>query len=174
MTISRATIDKLGIKLYDSPSAVVSELIANAYDVDAEKVTIEIPLDRWLATIQDGKLADKGFEIVVRDDGIGMKPDIINDFYLRIGTDPRKDPKRGPRTKDKKRLRIGRKGIGKRALGHKNIKNTLIYTQLAEFEEEDQFISKVAKTVEEACEFVEKGFEYICDLNDVKIFRKRK
>lgn len=115
MTISRTTIDKLGIKLYDSPSAVVSELIANAYDADAEKVTIEIPLDRWLATIQDGKPVDRGFEIVVRDDGIGMKPDIINDFYLRIGTDPRKDPNRGPQTKDKKRLRLGRKGIGKLA-----------------------------------------------------------
>jgi hypothetical protein len=115
MTISRTTIDKLGIKLYDSPSAVVSELIANSYDADAEKVMIEVPLDKWLATIQDGKLVDKDFEIVIRDDGVGMYPEVINDFYLRIGTDPRKDPKRGPQTQEKKRLRIGRKGIGKLA-----------------------------------------------------------
>jgi len=115
MTISRTTIDKLGIKLYDSPSAVVSEMIANSYDADAEKVMIEIPLDKWLATVQDGKLVDKGFEIVIRDDGIGMNPEVINDFYLKIGTDPRKDPRRGPRTQEKKRLRIGRKGIGKLA-----------------------------------------------------------
>jgi hypothetical protein len=115
MTISRTTIDKLGIKLYDSPSAVVSELIANSYDADAENVEVEIPLDKWLATVQNGKVVDKGFEIVIRDDGIGMNPDVINDFYLRIGTDPRKDPKRGPRTLEKKRLRIGRKGIGKLA-----------------------------------------------------------
>lgn len=115
MTISRTTIDKLGIKLYDSPSAVVSEIIANSYDADAENVEVEIPLGKWLATVQNGKVVDRGFEIVIRDDGIGMNPDVINDFYLRIGTDPRKDPRRGPRTKEKKRLRIGRKGIGKLA-----------------------------------------------------------
>ena len=34
-------------------------------------------------------------------------------------------------------------------LGHKNVKNTLVYTQLISFEA-DQYISKVAKTVEEA------------------------
>jgi len=33
-----------------------------------------------------------------------------------------------------------------RLLGHKNIKNTLIYTQLIEFEEDDGFVCKVAKT----------------------------
>ena len=31
MTTSRTTIDKLGVKLYDKASAVVSELIANSY-----------------------------------------------------------------------------------------------------------------------------------------------
>ena len=62
-----------------------------------------------------------------------------------------------------------------RLLGHKNIKNTLIYTQLVEFEENtDQYISKVATTVDEARELIEKGFEYVCDMDGVKIFRKRK
>ena len=42
-----------------------------------------------------------------------------------------------------------------RLLGHKNIKNTLIYTQLVEFEENtDQYISKVATTVDEARELI--------------------
>jgi len=31
-----------------------------------------------------------------------------------------------------------------------------------------------AKTVKEACELVEAGFEYVCEMDDVKIFRKRK
>lgn len=115
MTISRTTIDKLGIKLYDSPSAVVSELIANSYDADAVTVEIKIPLDKWLATKQDGKIADKGYEIVIKDDGHGMVPSVINDFYLKIGTDPRKDAKRGPLSIEKKRPRMGRKGIGKLA-----------------------------------------------------------
>jgi len=61
-----------------------------------------------------------------------------------------------------------------KVLGHKNIKNTLIYTQLVDFKEEDEFISKVATTVEEACRLVESGFEYVCDVNGAKIFRKRK
>jgi hypothetical protein len=34
--------------------------------------------------------------------------------------------------------------------------------------------SKVAKTVKDACELVEAGFEYVCEMDDVKIFRKRK
>jgi hypothetical protein len=115
MTISRTTIDKLGIKLYDSPSAVVSELIANSYDADSETVHITIPLDKWLATKQEGRLVDKGYEITIVDTGHGMEPSVINDFYLKIGTDARKDARRGPYSLEKKRPRMGRKGIGKLA-----------------------------------------------------------
>jgi hypothetical protein len=115
MTISRTTIDKLGIKLYDKASAVVSELIANSYDADAENVTVKIPLSTWLATRRGGKLVDRGLEIIVEDDGHGMTPGVINDFYLRVGTDPRKDKRRGPTSLDKGRARMGRKGIGKLA-----------------------------------------------------------
>jgi integrase len=63
-----------------------------------------------------------------------------------------------------------------RLLGHKNIKNTLIYTQLIENVEgnDSEYISKVAGTVEEARALVEAGFEYVCDIEGVKIFRKRK
>ncbi len=49
MVISRTTIDKLGIKLYDKASAVIAELIANAYDADAENVKVEVPLGLYLA-----------------------------------------------------------------------------------------------------------------------------
>jgi len=58
-------------------------------------------------------------------------------------------------------------------LGHRDIKTTLIYTQLIQFEGED-YHSAVAKTVEEARKLVETGFEYVTDFNDVKLFRKRK
>ena len=64
-----------------------------------------------------------------------------------------------------------------RFLGHKNIRNTLAYVQLEEtiFEKgDDQFISKAATTVEEVLKLVEAGFEYVCDVNDAKVFRKRK
>ena len=52
-------------------------------------------------------------------------------------------------------------------------KNTLIYTRLIEFRE-DEFICKVAKTVEEARQLVENGFDFICAFDDAKLFRKRK
>lgn len=58
-------------------------------------------------------------------------------------------------------------------LGHRNIKNTLIYTHLVDFRD-DEYISKVANTVEEACKLVEAGFDYVCQINGVQIFRKRK
>jgi integrase len=61
-----------------------------------------------------------------------------------------------------------------KVLGHKNIKNTLIYTQLISFPGEDEFICKAAKTVDEAKQLIEAGFEYVCDIDDVKLFRKRK
>ncbi|MFF0121259.1 ATP-binding protein [Micromonospora arida] len=66
MKISRLTIDKLGIKLYDRVTAVLAELIANSYDADAETVTIALPWGTLLArTGKSGpgehvKLADGG------------------------------------------------------------------------------------------------------------------
>lgn len=63
----------------------------------------------------------------------------------------------------------------KQLLGHRNIKNTLLYTQLAKFREEDEeFVCKVAKTPNEVQGLIENGFEYICDIDDLKFFRKRK
>lgn len=61
-------------------------------------------------------------------------------------------------------------------LGHKNIKNTLVYTHLAEelFEGQDEYVSKVAKTEHDACTLIDAGFEYVCDFNGDKLFRKRK
>ena len=60
-----------------------------------------------------------------------------------------------------------------RILGHKNIKNTLVYTHLVNFEE-DEYVSKAAWTLEDAQKLVEAGFEYVCDVEGAKLFRKRK
>ncbi|MCD6243234.1 site-specific integrase, partial [Candidatus Bathyarchaeota archaeon] len=65
----------------------------------------------------------------------------------------------------------------KELLGHKNIQNTLIYITIdkAIFQNTtEEFHVKTAKTVEEACKLIEVGFEYVCEINGVKIFRKRK
>lgn len=62
------------------------------------------------------------------------------------------------------------------ALGHKNIKNTLLYVQLEEalFQGEQDYISKVAKTEKDICALIEVGFEYVTEFEGAKIFRKRK
>jgi site-specific recombinase XerD len=60
-------------------------------------------------------------------------------------------------------------------LGHKNIKNTLIYTQLVKLEKEDAFYSATAKTTEEAKNLIDSGFEYVCTTPEcIMLFRKRK
>ncbi|MDH7478357.1 MAG: tyrosine-type recombinase/integrase [Candidatus Bathyarchaeota archaeon] len=58
-------------------------------------------------------------------------------------------------------------------LGHKNINNTLIYTQLVNFKDDD-YTAKVAHSEQEVCQLIEAGFEYVCAYNGNKIFRKRK
>ncbi len=57
--------------------------------------------------------------------------------------------------------------------GHKNIKNTLVYTQLVTFED-DEYLCKAASNVKEARELVEAGYEHVSDMDNVRLFRKRK
>jgi integrase len=64
-----------------------------------------------------------------------------------------------------------------RLLGHNSLKTTLIYIDLeiALFKESnDDFTVKVAATLDEACKLLEVGFEYVCEMDDKKIFKKRK
>jgi len=60
-----------------------------------------------------------------------------------------------------------------RALGHRSLRNTMRYVQLINFEN-DEFTSAVAKTLQEACQLIESGFEYVTEMDGIKIFRKRK
>jgi len=120
MTISRLTVDKLGVKLYDKVSAVLAELIANSYDADATEVLVYAPMGEFLAGKERDDMGnlkdnDKGYKIEIWDNGIGMTPDQINDFYLRVGAERRTDPRRGARSKIYKRKVMGRKGVGKLA-----------------------------------------------------------
>jgi hypothetical protein len=38
----------------------------------------------------------------------------------------------------------------------------------------DDFHVKIAETIEEACKLIETGFEYVTDMYEKKLFRKRK
>lgn len=58
-------------------------------------------------------------------------------------------------------------------LGHRNIKNTLVYTHLLP-QKDDEFVVKVARTLDDAKTLLECGFKYITDYADYKLFRKHK
>lgn len=113
MRISRLTIDKLGIQMYDRVSAVLAELIANAYDADAEQVKITLPFGEYLARKVGGQIEDQGFEVTIEDDGSGMTSQEVNEYYLNVGYNRR--AVRCEKTPKHHRRVMGRKGIGKLA-----------------------------------------------------------
>lgn len=115
LDIERTIVDDLGVKLYDKVAAVVAEIIANSYDADAEKVVVEAPLGKALATHKKGKVVQAGYEISIADDGHGMTPEEANEFYLSIGRHRREYTNQGDASREKKRPVMGRKGLGKLA-----------------------------------------------------------
>lgn len=98
LKISPRMLELLSKDLYTNLYFVLAELIANAYDADAENVYVGI----------------NESEIRVEDDGSGMSPDTLNDVYLYVGSESR-NSEQNARTPIKKRLKMGRKGIGKLA-----------------------------------------------------------
>lgn len=64
-------INHLGVGLYSSTPAALTELVANAWDADATEVSIDID-----------PLANT---IVIQDDGHGMTPDAIQKKFLNVG-----------------------------------------------------------------------------------------
>jgi len=60
-----------------------------------------------------------------------------------------------------------------RMLGHRSLKNTMRYVQLIDFED-DEFTCVVTKNLQEACQFIEAGFEYVTEIDGARLFRKRK
>jgi len=61
----------------------------------------------------------------------------------------------------------------KQKLGWKKLETALFYLQCLDFGSEE-YHSATAKTVNEAAKLIEQGFDYICDVDGIKLFRKRK
>ena len=59
-------------------------------------------------------------------------------------------------------------------MGHNNINTTLIYTQLLNLNDPDEWTCKTAKNIEEATKLIETGFEKADEMNGIHIYRKRK
>ena len=120
MTLSLHVLSELGINLYSNVPAVLAEVVANSWDADATKVTVEIDQD-------DGR-------IIITDDGRGMlvrgQVNEINARYLLVGYHRRdeqdefdehgtiltRDAEGNSITPLFKRPVMGRKGIGKLSL----------------------------------------------------------
>jgi len=99
MTMDLNVLHHLGIKLYSNVSAVLSEVVANSWDSDAQSVNIQISQDR----------------IVITDDGHGMTVKDANKKYLCVGYNRREEEGKSI-TDEWKRPIMGRKGIGKLSL----------------------------------------------------------
>lgn len=106
LSFEARTIEHLGLQMYSQLPAALAELIANAYDADAEVVIVSIEKD-----------AQTGEEyIAVTDDGHGMSRDDLNNKYLRIGRNRRSPGESGLLSESGHRRVSGKKGIGKLAL----------------------------------------------------------
>jgi integrase len=62
----------------------------------------------------------------------------------------------------------------KQLLGHKDLRTTLRYTQLLENLGNDEYHCKTAKTINEATQLIESGFQYVTEIDGTKLFKKRK
>ena len=97
MSINLQVLNHLGLNLYSNTSAVLSEVVANAWDADATEVNIQID----------------GNNITITDNGNGMNLSDINNKYLTVGYQKRSESGESPVLH---RAVMGRKGIGKLSL----------------------------------------------------------
>jgi hypothetical protein len=99
MKINLSVLDHLGLNLYSSMPAVLSETVANSWDADAQDVTIQIDSN----------------QVVITDDGLGMDHTEVNGKFLTVGYQRRRESG-GAKTPRLGREVMGRKGIGKLSL----------------------------------------------------------
>lgn len=99
MTIDLNVLDHLGINLYSNVAAVLTEIVANAWDADALEVTIDYDQSKQ--------------QITITDDGIGMTIKDMNEKFLKVGYRRRIQEKT---TTHLGRHVMGRKGLGKLSL----------------------------------------------------------
>jgi len=112
------TIEHLGISLYSQLPSVLSELVSNSWDADAEQVVInfvdgDMEKQNNSNHGHDNNASQQNNvekQINYYDDGEGMTFDELNEKYLLIGRNRRVE-------NDKQVTRGGRKVIGKKGLG---------------------------------------------------------
>ena len=96
-TVDSRLLEELGERLVGKPSMALAELVKNAYDADAE--TVHITVDR-----------SNYSRILIEDNGHGMTAEEFGRYWMRVGSQHKRDQKRS-----RKFLRsfTGSKGVGR-------------------------------------------------------------
>lgn len=111
----------LGDQLIGHDRLAVFELVKNSYDADARTVTVTLDLGAPMPKIS------------VRDDGVGMSADTIENAWLQVGTDSKRNAearKRSPLG----RIPLGEKGVGRLAVQKLGDTIRLVTRQQGQFE----------------------------------------
>lgn len=135
----------IGRDLIQNPYAAIIELVKNAYDADATKVSVTIKKNENNKTV----------EILIEDDGIGMTRDVVVNRWMVPST----DCKQKSHTTSSGRTVQGRKGIGRYSasvLGNELLLETVskdsqektsVYVDWSQFEKAE-FLSDVDILIE--------------------------
>lgn len=151
-SVDAGIINRLGKELVGKQETAVSELIKNAYDADATEVDL-IFENAW----------NKGGVLTIEDNGHGMTREQLVNGFMRLSSS---DKIHNPVSKKYKRLKAGKKGIGRFATQRLGNKLTII-TQTIHSQEAlkvvvnwDDFVTdKDLITVSNTIEFVSKTKE---------------
>lgn len=104
MRFAGRLVKHLGLQMYSGAVPAIAELVANAWDAEASRVDITIPF---------GEALSPKSVITVVDNGHGMAFEECQEEYLVVGRDRRQAE--GNKSKNKVRLLMAHKGIGKLA-----------------------------------------------------------
>lgn len=137
-------INQLSKNIYSSPEMALKELISNAFDADAEKVTIDTK--------------SKPNCIVIRDDGTGMDYKSFDENFTVISRSPKTDGNQ--KTPIFGRPVIGRLGIGFIAVAE--LCNTMIISSTTE-KSKTKFIATIDFSKFKKPSASQKDFEEISD-----------
>lgn len=112
-------LQHLGDQLIGTPRLAIFELVKNAYDADASKVTVTV----------DG-IQTSPHSISIKDDGMGMSPQTVRDIWLVIAHDHKHQQLQIRQRTPKGRLPLGSKGLGRLSV-HKLGNNIEMITRAA-------------------------------------------
>jgi signal transduction histidine kinase len=115
-SVDAGHIQRLGLELVAKQETALAELIKNAYDADATRVTVSFT----------GHDKPHG-TLTIEDNGSGMTFDVVRDAWMRLSTAHKQEQPLSPRFN---RVRAGRKGIGRFAVQRLG-KTLLMETEVA-------------------------------------------